>query len=107
MQIVFTFDRLNLMHLVLGLFAFWMGLRDLLGKDPLIHTFFNQYDRDPDYRAMWQKKNGVLLMCNAVIFFALLLLDPATLLHRVLSIIWIVADLIYLVVYESWNHSAD
>ena len=41
MQIVFTFDRLNLMHLVLGLFAFWMGLRDLLGKDPLIHTFFN------------------------------------------------------------------
>ena len=74
MQIVFTFDRLNLMHLVLGLFAFWMGLRDLLGKDPLIHTFFNQYDRDPEYRAMWQKKNGVLLMCNAVIFFALLLL---------------------------------
>ena len=68
MQIVFTFDRLNLMHLVLGLFAFWMGLRDLLGKDPLIHTFFNQYDRDPEYRAMWQKKNGVLLMCNAVIF---------------------------------------
>ena len=62
MQIVFTFDRLNLMHLVLGLFAFWMGLRDLLGKDPLIHTFFNQYDRDPEYRAMWQKKNGVLLM---------------------------------------------
>ena len=60
MQIVFTFDRLNLMHLVLGLFAFWMGLRDLLGKDPLIHTFFNQYDRDPEYRAMWQKKNGVL-----------------------------------------------
>lgn len=56
---------------------------------------------------MWQKKNGVLFMCNAVIFFALLLLDPATLLHRVLSIIWIVADLIYLVVYESWNHSAD
>ena len=50
MQIVFTFDRLNLMHLVLGLFAFWMGLRDLLGKDPLIHTFFNQYDRDPEYR---------------------------------------------------------
>ena len=69
MQIVFTFDRLNLMHLVLGLFAFWMGLRDLLGKDPLIHTFFNQYDRDPEYRAMWQKKNGVLFMCNAVIFF--------------------------------------
>ena len=107
MQIVFTFDRLNLMHLVLGLFAFWMGLRDLLGKDPLIHTFFNQYDRDPEYRAMWQKKNGVLFMCNAVIFFALLLLDPATLLHRVLSIIWIVADLIYLVAYEAWEHSAD
>ena len=56
---------------------------------------------------MWQKENGVLLMCNAVIFFALLLLDPATLLHRVLSIIWIVADLLYLVAYEAWEHSAD
>ena len=107
MQIVFTFDRLNLMHLVLGLFAFWMGLRDLLGKDPLIHSFFNQYDRDPEYRAMWQKKNGGLLMCNAVIFFALLLLDPATLLHRVLSIKWIVEALDNLDDYESRHHRSD
>ena len=102
-----AFGWYNILELLFCLVALWMGIRDLQGKDPLILTFFNQYDRDPEYRAMWQKKNGVLLMCNAVIFFALLLLDPATLLHRVLSIIWIVADLIYLVVYESWNHSAD
>ena len=102
-----AFGWYNIIELLFCLAVLWMGIRDLQGKDPLIHTFFNQYDRDPEYRAMWQKKNGVLLMCNAVIFFALLLLDPATLLHRVLSIIWIVADLIYLVVYESWNHSAD
>ena len=108
MQIVFTFDRLNLMHLVLGLFAFWMGLRDLLGKDPLIHTFFQPVrPRSGIPCHVAEEKPASFSMCNAVIFFALLLLDPATLLHRVLSIIWIVADLIYLVVYESWNHSAD
>ena len=105
MQLAFSWWQL--FDVLLSILWLISGIRDLLGKDPLIHTFFNQYDRDPEYRAMWQKKNGVLLMCNAVIFFALLLLDPATLLHRVLSIIWIVADLIYLVVYESWNHSAD
>ena len=105
MQLAFSWWQL--FDVLLSILWLISGIRDFMGKDPLIHTFFNQYDRDPEYRAMWQKKNGVLLMCNAVIFFALLLLDPATLLHRVLSIIWIVADLIYLVVYESWNHSAD
>ena len=102
-----AFGWYNIIELLFCLVALWMGIRDLQGKDPPIHTFFNQYDSDPEYRAMWQKKNGVLFMCNAVIFFALLLLDPATLLHRVLSIIWIVGDLLYLVAYEAWEHSAD
>ena len=105
MQLAFSWWQL--FDVLLSILWLISGIRDFMGKDPLIRLPFNQYERDPEYRAFWQKKNGVLLMCNAVIFFVLLLLDPATLLHRVLSIIWIVADLIYLVVYESWNHSAD
>ena len=102
-----AFSRITLIDLVLGIFAFWMGLRDLQGKDPLIHVFFNQYTRDPEYRAFWQKKNGVFFMCNAVLFCTIHLLDPSTTLHRVLSTVWLVADLIYLVLYEIWEHSAD
>lgn len=54
-----AFGWYNIIELLFCLVALWMGIRDLQGKDPLIHTFFNQYDRDPEYRAMWQKKNGV------------------------------------------------
>ena len=102
-----AFDWMTLIDLVLGIFVFWMGLRDLQGKDPLIHVFFNQYTRDPAYRAFWQKKNGVFFMCNAVLFCTIHLLDPFTTLHRVLSTVWLVADLVYLILYEAWEHSAD
>ena len=54
-----AFGWYNIIELLFCLAVLWMGIRDLQGKDPLIHTFFNQYDRDPEYRAMWQKKNGV------------------------------------------------
>ena len=52
-----AFGWYNIIELLFCLVALWMGIRDLQGKDPLIHTFFNQYDSDPEYRAMWQKKN--------------------------------------------------
>ena len=107
MQIVFTFDRLNLMHLVLGLFAFWMGLRDLLGKDPLIRLPFNQYERDPEYRAFWQKKNGVFYMLNSIAFLILTFIPVTSLIYRIIFGIAIVGDLLYLVAYEAWEHSAD
>ena len=51
MQLAFSWY--NILELLFCLVALWMGIRDLQGKDPLIHTFFNQYDRDPEYRAMW------------------------------------------------------
>ena len=50
-----AFGWYNIIELLFCLVALWMGIRDLQGKDPLIHTFFNQYDSDPEYRAMWQK----------------------------------------------------
>ena len=62
-----AFGWYNILELLLCLVALWMGIRDLQGKDPLIHTFFNKYDSDPEYRAMWQKKNGVWEIFNAMV----------------------------------------
>ena len=39
-----AFGWYNIIELLFCLVALWMGIRDLQGKDPLIHTFFNQYD---------------------------------------------------------------
>lgn len=43
----------TLFNLVLTVIWFVSGIRDLQGKDPLINLPFNQYNRDPEYRAMW------------------------------------------------------
>ena len=102
-----AFGWYNIIELLFCLVALWMGIRDLQGKDPLIHTFFNQYDRDPEYRAMWQKKNGVFYMLNSIAFLILAFTPVTSLLYRIIFGIAIVGDLLYLVAYESWNHSAD
>ena len=39
-----AFGWYNIIELLFCLAVLWMGIRDLQGKDPLIHTFFNQYD---------------------------------------------------------------
>ena len=102
-----AFGWYNIIELLFCLVALWMGIRDLQGKDPLIHTFFNQYDRDPEYRAMWQKKNGVFYMLNSIAFLILAFTPVTSLIYRIIFGIAIVGDLLYLVAYESWNHSAD
>ena len=89
----------TLFNLVLTVIWFISGIRDFQGKDPLINLPFNQYNRDPEYRAMWQKKNGV---------WVILTFTPVTsLLYRIIFGVAIGGDLLYLVAYESWNHSAD
>lgn len=67
-----AFGWYNIIELLFCLVALWMGIRDLQGKDPPIHTFFNQYDSDPEYRAMWQKKKRRVgdLQRNGSCFFA-------------------------------------
>lgn len=77
------------------------------GKDPLINLPFNQYNRDPEYRAMWQKKNGVFYMLNGIAFLILTFTPVTSLLYRIIFGVAIGGDLLYLVAYESWNHSAD
>ena len=77
----------------------------------LRHSFldlpFNQYHRDPEYRAFWQKKNGVFYMLNGIAFLILTFTPVTSLLYRIIFGVAIGGDLLYLVAYESWNHSAD
>lgn len=102
-----AFGWYNIIELLFCLVALWMGVRDLQGKDPLIHTFFNKYDSDPEYRAMWQKKNGVWEICNAIIFASLQFLGNFPTLSNWARTIALVVDAIYLILYEIWEHSAD
>lgn len=59
MESFFSFS--TLLNLVLTVIWFVSGIRDFQGKDPLINLPFNQYNRDPEYRAMWQKKERRVL----------------------------------------------
>ena len=53
-----AFGWYNIIELLFCLVALWMGIRDLQGKDPLIHTFFNQYDREEKRRVGDLQRNG-------------------------------------------------
>ena len=101
-----AFGWYNIIELLFCLAVLWMGIRDLQGKDPLIHIFFNQYDRDPEYRAMWQKKNGVLFTFNAVVSLLDTFLPQAPWGGSWL-LVAVVVDILYLVAYEAWEHSDD
>ena len=83
------------------------GVRDLMGKDPLIRLPFNQYERDPGYRAFWQKKNGVFYLLNSITFLILTFTPVTSLIYHIIFGIAIAGDLLYLVAYEAWEHSAD
>ena len=54
MQVAFSWWQL--FDVLLSILWLISGIRDFMGKDPLIRLPFNQYERDPEYRAFWQKK---------------------------------------------------
>jgi len=56
---------------------------------------------------MWQKKNGVWEICNAIIFASLQFLGNFPTLSNWARTIALVVDAIYLILYEIWEHSAD
>ena len=89
-----AFGWYNILELLFCLVALWMGIRDLQGSDP-------------EYRAMWQKKNGVWEICNAIIFASLQFLGNFPTLSNWARTIALVVDAIYLILYEIWEHSAD
>ena len=96
----------------IALTVLWLiaGVRDLMGKDPLINLPFNQYHRDPEYRAFWQKKNGIWEIINGIAFgFSnVLIVFPAARTARIVILaVMVVVDVIYVVAYESWEHSND
>ena len=74
-------DRFNL---VLTVIWFISGIRDLQGKDPFLDLPFNQYHRDPEYRAFWQKKNGVFYILNSIAFLILAFTPVTSLIYRCL-----------------------
>mgnify|MGYP006924772755 FL=1 len=102
-----SFSWYNIFMILLCLILLWMGVRDLQGKDPLIHTFFNKYDRGPGYRTMWQKKNGVWEISNAVCIGCIQLLGRHPVLCSRLYTVVFILDMIYFILYEIWEHSAD
>lgn len=103
MQMAFHWS--DLLEIFLSIFCFISGIRDFMGKDPLINLPFNQYNRDPEYRAFWQKKNGVLYIFNSGAFLITFFM-PHNALNWLPAVV-VIVDLIYLVAYESWEHSTD
>lgn len=96
----------------IALTVLWLitGVRDLMGKDPLINLPCNQYHRDPEYRAFWQKKNGLWEIINGIAFGLsnVLIVFPAARTARIVILaVMVIVDVIYVVAYESWEHSND
>ena len=102
-----AFSWWQLFDILLSILWLVSGVRDLMGKDPLIRLPFNQYERDPGYRSYWQKKNGVFYLLNSITFLILTFTPVTSLIYHIIFGIAIAGDLLYLVAYEAWEHSAD
>lgn len=105
MQLAFSWWQL--FDVLLSILWLISGIRDFMGKDPLIRLPFNQYERDPEYRAFWQKKNGVLYFFNGIVFFLEIFLPRTSWGISWLLTIALVVNILYLIAYEAWEHSAD
>ncbi len=79
MQLAFSWWQL--FDVLLSILWLISGVRDFMGKDPLIRLPFNQYERDPEYRAFWQKKNGVFYMLNSIAFLILTFIPVTSLIY--------------------------
>ena len=64
-------------------------------------------DSDPEYRAMWQKKNGVWEIFNAMVLASSQFLGGFPTLSNGVRTITVIVDVIYLILYEIWEHNAD
>ncbi len=58
-------------------------------------------------RAMWQKKNGVWEIFNAMVLASSQFLGNFPTLSNGVRTITVIVDVIYLILYEIWEHSAD
>lgn len=99
----FIFVILSLIVFAFGLFQ---GIRDLMGKDPIFRRSNDRCLIDPEYRAMWQKKDDFRQIISCI-FFILYVFFIDTQFSMIFLIIGLIVNLIYLVAYESWEHSND
>ena len=104
MQLVFSWPLF--FDVLLSILWLISGIRDFMGKDPWLRLPFNQYERDPEYRAFWQKKNGVLFIFNAIVSLLDIFLPQAPWGGSWL-LVAVVVNILYLVAYEAWEHSDD
>ena len=105
MQLAFSWWQL--FDVLLSILWLISGVRDFMGKDPWLRLPFNQYERDPEYRAFWQKKNGVLFIFNGIVFLLETFLPRTSWGISWLLTIALVVNILYLVAYEAWEHSTD
>lgn len=105
MQLVFSWPLF--FDVLLSILWLISGIRDFMGKDPWLRLPFNQYERDPEYRAFWQKKNGVWEIFNAMVLAFSQFLGNFPTLSNGVRTITVIVDVIYLILYEIWEHSAD
>ncbi len=99
----FIFVTLSLIAFGFGIFQ---GIRDLMGKDSIFRRSNDCCLNDPEYRAMWQKKDGFRQIISCI-FFILYVFFIDMRFSMIFLIIGLVVNLIYLVAYESWEHSND
>lgn len=99
----FIFVSLSLIVFAFGIFQ---GVRDLMGKDPIFRRSNDRRLNDPEYRTMWQKKDGFRQIISCI-FFILYVFFIDMRFSMIFLIIGLVVNLIYLVAYESWEHSND
>ena len=60
--------------------------------------------------AFWQKKNGIWELANGITFGlsnVLIVFPEARTARTVVLVIMVIVDVIYVVAYESWEHSND
>ena len=67
MQLVFSWPLF--FDVLLSILWLISGIRDFMGKDPWLRLPFNQYERDPEYRAFWQKKTACCLSLTPSFLF--------------------------------------
>ncbi len=99
----FIFVTLSLIVFAFGIFQ---GVRDLMGKDPIFRRSNDRRLNDPEYRAMWQKKDGVRQIVSCILFVLYVIFIDARF-SMIFLILGLIVNIIYSVAYESWEHSND
>lgn len=104
MQLVFSWPLF--FDVLLSILWLISGIRDFMGKDPWLRLPSTSMNGTRSTVRFWQKKNGVLFIFNAIVSLLDIFLPQAPWGGSWL-LVAVVVDVLYLVAYEAWEHSAD